>query len=188
MTTEVLEQAIATTRGVLANVSRDQLDDATPCASWKVRDLINHIVGGQYFFAGGVRGELPSGETDWAAGDFLADFDTRARQCVDAFNSDGAMDKMLTLPFGQMPGSAFIGLASTDTFTHGWDLARAIGQPFDADHDSIEGCLEFIGPISEPGAEANRAPAFGPPMTPPDDASPVDRLIALTGRDPGWTP
>ena len=119
MTTEVLEQAIATTRGVLANVSRDQLDDATPCASWKVRDLINHIVGGQYFFAGGVRGELPSGETDWAAGDFLADFDTGARQCVDAFNSDGAMDKMLTLPFGQMPGSAFIGLASTDTFTHG---------------------------------------------------------------------
>ena len=67
-------------------------------------------------------------------------------------------------------------------------FARAIGQPFDADHDTIEGCLEFIGPISEPGAEANRAPAFGPALTPPDDASPVDRLIALTGRDPEWTP
>ena len=38
------------------------------------------------------------------------------------------------------------------------------------------------------GAAANRAPAFGPAVTPPDDGSPVDRLIALTGRDPGWTP
>jgi len=183
MTTEVLEQAIATTRGVLANVSRDQLDDATPCASWKVRDLINHIVGGQYFFAGGVRGELPSGDTDWAAGDFLADFDTGARQCVDAFNSDGAMDKMLTLPFGQMPGSAFIGLASTDTFTHGWDLARATGQEVDWD----PGLLEVVHREIAATAEMGRAMGiYGPPV-PVDGSEPVlARALGLTGRDPHW--
>ena len=48
------------------------------------------------------------------------------------------------------------------------------------------GCLEFVGPISQPGAEGNRAPAFGPVVAPADDASGVDRLIALTGRDPEW--
>ena len=182
MTTEVLEQAIATTRGVLANVSRDQLDDATPCASWKVRDLINHIVGGQYFFAGGVRGELPSGETDWAAGDFLADFDTGARQCVDAFNSDGAMDKMLTLPFGQMPGSAFIGLASTDTFTHGWDLARATGQDTDLAPQLATGLLAGARVAIPPELRSEDGAVFGLEQTAPADASNADQLAAFLGR------
>jgi len=182
MTTEVLEQAIATTRGVLANVSRDQLDDATPCASWKVRDLINHIVGGQYFFAGGVRGELPSGETDWAAGDFLADFDTWARQCVDAFNSDGAMDKMLTLPFGQMPGSAFIGLASTDTFTHGWDLARATGQDTDLAPQLATGLLAGARVAIRPELRSEDGAVFGFEQTAPADASNADQLAAFLGR------
>jgi len=182
MTTEVLEQAIATTRGVLANVSRDQLDDATPCASWKVRDLINHIVGGQYFFAGGVRGELPSGETDWAAGDFLADFDTGARQCVDAFNSDGAMDKMLTLPFGQMPGSAFIGLASTDTFTHGWDLARATGQDTDLAPQLATGLLAGARMAIPPELRSEDGAVFGLEQTAPADASNADQLAAFLGR------
>ena len=50
MSTQALEQAIAITRGVLANVTPDQMGDATPCAQWKVSDLVNHIVGGQYFF------------------------------------------------------------------------------------------------------------------------------------------
>jgi len=182
MTTEVLEQAIATTRGVLANVSRDQLDDATPCASWKVRDLINHIVGGQYFFAGGVRGELPSGDTDWAAGDFLADFDTGARQCVDAFNSDGAMDKMLTLPFGQMPGSAFIGLASTDTFTHGWDLARATGQDTDLAPQLATGLLAGARMAIPPELRSEDGAVFGLEQTAPADASNADQLAAFLGR------
>ena len=182
MTTEVLEQAIATTRGVLANVSRDQLDDATPCASWKVRDLINHIVGGQYFFAGGVRGELPSGDTDWAAGDFLADFDTGARQCVDAFNSDGAMDKMLTLPFGQMPGSAFIGLASTDTFTHGWDLARATGQDTDLAPQLATGLLAGARMAIPPELRSADGAVFGLEQTAPADASNADQLAAFLGR------
>ena len=182
MTTEVLEQAIATTRGVLANVSPDQLDDATPCASWKVRDLINHIVGGQYFFAGGVRGELPSGDTDWAAGDFLADFDTGARQCVDAFNSDGAMDRMLTLPFGQMPGSAFIGLASTDTFIHGWDLARATGQDTDLAPQLATGLLAGARMAIPPELRSEDGAVFGLEQTAPADASNADQLAAFLGR------
>jgi len=28
--------------------------------------------------------------------------------------------------------------------------------------------------------------AFAPPVTPPTDATPVQRLVALSGRNPGW--
>ena len=37
-----------------------------------------------------------------------------------------------------------------------------IGQPFDADDATIAGCLEFIEPMSQPGAESNREPASVP--------------------------
>ena len=60
MSTEPYAQSIATTRTVLAAVTADQLDLDTPCASWKVRDLIDHLVGAQYFFLAGFRGTPPS--------------------------------------------------------------------------------------------------------------------------------
>src|SRR5260370_27485450 len=122
MATEPLEQAIASARTVLAGVSKDQLGDATPCAAWKVSDLINHIVGGQSFFEAGAKGDPPApGETDYAATDFIAAFDDAAKRSVAAFSADGVMERMLTLPFGQMPGGAFMGLAATDPFTHDSD-------------------------------------------------------------------
>ena len=53
MATEGLEQAMGVAKGVLASVKPDQLDDPTPCKSWKVRDVINHIVGGSYLLRSG---------------------------------------------------------------------------------------------------------------------------------------
>ena len=74
MTVETLERAIASTKRVLANMSPDQLDQTTPCQSWKVRDLINHFVGGTY--------------ADGAA------------HAVGAFNASGVTEKTMKLPFG----------------------------------------------------------------------------------------
>src|SRR3954451_21442976 len=105
MSTEGLQEAIATTRGVLSGVRADQLDTSTPCASWKVSDIINHVVGGQYFFAAAMTGDQPQGDApDFAAGDYVAAFDQGAAACVAAFEADGAMERTVTLPFGQMPG------------------------------------------------------------------------------------
>ena len=51
MGADMLAQAFASTAGVLAGVEVQQLDGATPCASWRVRELVNHIVGGPIYFA-----------------------------------------------------------------------------------------------------------------------------------------
>ena len=51
MGADMLAQAFASTAGVLAEVDAQQLDGATPCASWQVRELINHLVGGTIYFA-----------------------------------------------------------------------------------------------------------------------------------------
>ena len=60
------------------------------------------------------------------------------------------MEKILTLPFGEMPGAAFVGIAATDTFTHGWDVAKATGQKTDLDPDlaaqMLAGARQFVSP------------------------------------------
>ena len=101
MSIQPLEQAVAVSRSVLANVTPNQLHDSTPCASWDVAELINHMVGGQAFFAAALAGEMPEGEApDFAAGDFVAAFDEASAACTAGFGGGGVMENMYTLPFG----------------------------------------------------------------------------------------
>ncbi len=181
MATEGLEQAITSTRGVLANVTADQLGDPTPCREWTVRELVNHIVGGQQFFTKAVNGEALDGlDEDFAAGDFVATFDEWSAQSLAAFQADGAMERTLSLPFGEMPGAAFLGMATSDTFTHGWDLAKATGQSTDLAPDLAATLLEH-GQIPD-AFRSEEGSIFGMEQTAPDGASNADRFAAYLGR------
>lgn len=186
MSTQGLEQAFAATRDVLAKVKPDQMDDGTPCASWKVRDLVNHIVAGSQWFGSTMdagASENPGEPDNFADGDYMATFDDGAKNSVAAFGKQGALEKNVKLPFGEFPGSAFLGLATTDTLVHGWDLAKAIGQPTDLNPALSSQVLEnakktipdaFRGPDG-------KAP-FGPACDAPADAPPADQLAAFLGR------
>jgi uncharacterized protein (TIGR03086 family) len=184
MSTQPLETAIQSTRGVLADVRRDQLGLPTPCASWTVADVINHVVASQYFFASAMRGERPSAERpDFAAGDFLAAFDEGSAASVDAFGSEGAMERTVHLPFGDMPGSVVVGLATTDTLTHGWDVARATGQPSDLASDVAAALLASLRTTLPPEVRGpdGQAP-FGPEQQAPAGSNNADQLAAFLGR------
>ena len=68
---------------MLASVTADQLQNATPCDSWDVAGVINHVVGAQHFFVAGMKGQPPAGgDTNWAEGDFVAAFDEAAAATV----------------------------------------------------------------------------------------------------------
>lgn len=132
MSTQPLKMANASTRSVLANITADQLQNTSPCASWDVAGIINHIIAGQGFFVAGLTGQPASREeVDHSAGDFLTAYDAATQAAVDCFEADGALDGMVKMPFGEMPGRAVLSLAMTDTFTHGWDIAKATGQSTD---------------------------------------------------------
>lgn len=183
MATEPLEQAIASTRTVLTGVSRDQLSDDTPCATWKVSDLVNHIVGGQFFFEAMAKGEAPAAsETDFSATDFVATFDEGARRNLAAFHADGVMERTLTLPFGQMPGAAFMGIAATDTFTHGWDLAKATGQSTDLAPELAAQLLVGARQAIQPSFRNPQGEPFGPEQQASAGACNADQLAAFLGR------
>lgn len=76
-------------------------------------------------------------------------------------------------------------VALDELVLHGWDLARATGQPFDVEPADAAALLPFL----ERSASPEGTPGlFGPAVPVPADAPVLDRLVGLAGRDPGWTP
>ena len=98
MSAQPFEQAVSVARGVLAGVSADQLDAATPCESWDVAALINHILGGQHFFLASLNSTPPAEPPDVAAGDFVAAFDEVSSACITAFRADGVLEQTIHAP------------------------------------------------------------------------------------------
>ena len=48
MGAEILARANPSTEKLLANTPRDQLKLASPCASWRVGDVVSHLVGNNF--------------------------------------------------------------------------------------------------------------------------------------------
>lgn len=182
--TAALQQVQSITRGILENVSADQMQASTPCASWDVKALINHMVGANIFFAAGMAGQPPAGiDEDFAEGDFLAAFDTHAGEALAAFQQEGALERTVSLPFGDMPGMGFMGIAMSDTFQHAWDLAKATGQDTNL---APELATQILAASKQSIQDSYRGPEgapFGPPAQCADDACPADQLAAFLGRE-----
>jgi uncharacterized protein (TIGR03086 family) len=185
MATEGFEQAVSVAKGVLANVKPDQLDDGTPCASWKVRDVINHLVGGSYFFAAATNGDAAgdgADAPDFASGDFRAAYEDGSKQAIEAFAAPGAMERIVKVPFGEFPGAAWMGLATTDTFTHAWDLAKSTGQSTDLAPQLAEQLLVGARQAISDAVRGDEPMPFAAEKSCPDGASAADRLAAFLGR------
>ncbi len=113
----------------------------------------------------------------------MAAFDEATAATVAAFSAEGALQKMVSLPFGQMPGAAWAGLATTDTFTHGWDLAKSTGQSTDLDPALAAQLLQASKMMIQPAfrGEDGKAP-FTAEQPAPEGASAADQLAAFLGR------
>ncbi|MFD2083567.1 hypothetical protein [Actinopolymorpha cephalotaxi] len=68
---------------------------------------------------------------------------------------------------------------------HGWDLAVATGQSLDCPDDVARAAYDATARSAE---QAREMGLFGPPVEVPTRASELDRVLALSGRDPRWTP
>jgi len=190
MSVEMVETAIDRAGVVLRGVSSDQYGLDTPCRSWRVRDLINHMVAATQWFAESVdSGVAPEGDDDVSVdvtgGDVLAAYADGSKRAIAAFSERGVMDKTVKLPFGDVPCSAFAKFAAMDQYVHAWDLAKATKQPTDVMPEFAEELLVFCRrAVTDDMRGPEGVALFRPEVAISNNASAPDRLAAYLGRTP----
>lgn len=183
---EAYTVAAARTGELIAATGADQLESSTPCRTWTARALINHIVGGQYMFAGAAAGEplgdMSAPRPDFAAGDAVAAQRDASAKVAAVITAPGLDQRMAELPFGTLPAAMVPGLACYEQVVHGWDLARATGQDAAMPGEVVELLYPFaeqlLANVPRDGV------AFDAVVDVPAGAPTIDRLVALSGRKP----
>jgi uncharacterized protein (TIGR03086 family) len=183
---ELHDEALASTRRYVAGVADDQWGADSPCEGWSVRELVNHIVSGNYW-----AGELATGRTieevgDRLDGDVLGDdalsaYDASGGAASAAFRMPGAMEAPCAVSYGPVPGEVYAGHRFLDVLIHGWDVAQATGQDTTLAPQLVEACWAVVEPQRELLAGSGM---FGSRHDAPEGADRQTALLALLGRTP----
>ena len=185
-----LGAAAAEVARVVAGVRDEQLGDPTPCGDMPVAALLDHLVGlTSAFRLSAEKAQSPGGPSASAAA-LAPDWRTRLPEQLDAlavaWRSPSAWEGSAVAGGVEMPAPMMAAVALDELVVHGWDLAVATGQPYSVSDADAEACARFAGAVGESPEE--RAGLYGPRVEVPPGASSFDRLLGLTGRDPGWRP
>lgn len=176
-------------------VRDDQLEDPTPCSSYALGDLLQHVRGLAEAFTLAARKEQPSGgskpppqgDASLLPDDWRGETATWLDRLVDAWSDPAAWEGTTWIAGFEAPSSAVGITAANELVAHGWDVARASGQQLVLDDASLAPAREFVAMMSGPGSDEVRGDAFGPALPVPVGASVLDEVIAGNGRDPAWS-
>ena len=179
---------------LVTQVADGELGQPTPCPSYTVGDLIDHIGGLALAFTAAAQKETSDYTGTPSAGDGSR-LEAGWRERIDrdltalalAWQDPAAWDGLTQIGGGDAPGE-IAGLSLADELVvHGWDLARATGRPFAADPPMVDAAQRFLSMFASPDAQAGPDVPFGPSQALPAEGPALDRLVALAGRDPHWT-
>ena len=179
---------------LVQGVRDDQLDAPTPCPDYSLGALLDHVGGLALAFTMAAHKETPpesagpSGDASRLGDDFRTRIPQALKEMAEAWRAPDAWTGMTQAGGIDLPGevAALVGL--DEVVIHGWDLARSSGQPFTVEPGLLEMVHGFVAQFSGPGNEESRAGLFGPEVPVPADASLLDRVVGMTGRDPRWSP
>jgi uncharacterized protein (TIGR03086 family) len=178
------------TSELLTNITDADLAATTPCADFSVGDVVHHLGGLALAFAaaarkdrGSLTGTPPSVDAAQLDSDWRTSYPARLIELAQAWAEPGAWEGMTRIAGMDMPGEAVGLVGLTEVVIHGWDLARATGQTYDVNPEIAEAVLANVAEFAAQGPVEG---LFGPAVPILDDAPLLDRIVALSGRDPGW--
>jgi uncharacterized protein (TIGR03086 family) len=171
---------------LLQGVTDDQLTWPSPCAAYSAGDLIDHIdqVSEQFTaLAAKVNGSqsavTPSSShlgATWRIG-----VARHIRALGAAWDDPAAWSGNPGLPALDLPSEVWGKIALTEMVVHGWDVAQATKQFFDLPEQTLRACFDHVREFvpSAPVPEL-----WGPTTHADDDATLLERIVAITGRQP----
>ncbi|MFC9679372.1 TIGR03086 family metal-binding protein [Streptomyces sp. NPDC056948] len=173
-------------------VTDEQLADPTPCPKYAVRHVLAHLAGLAVAFRDAGRKDLgvttdtrPDSTVPELGPGWREELPKVLGEMAEAWRDPAAWTGMTRAGSVDMPGE-IAGLVATDELViHGWDLARATGQPYAPDPAALQACHGFLeAAVDDPG----RGEIFGPVVRVEADAPLLARTVGLSGRDPEWAP
>ncbi len=179
--TDELDSAEATLRvlqQVVHGIAADDRSRQTPCREFDVDALTDHLLHSIAVLGGAAGAELPERDGSDSVERQIV---LAARPALDAWHRRGLEG---TLPFGesQAPATMMAGVLSIEFLVHAWDYATATGRPIDVADSLCDYVMGLATKIITPPARGGAG--FDEPVEVAQDASPLERLVAFTGRDP----
>lgn len=171
------------------NVSAEQYDEPSNCGDWTVRQLIEHVVGGNLMATILAKGGSREAALEpFKRGDVLRNnaseaFNGSFRTMLDALKRPGVLDKTVHHPAMDMPGRQLFQFRLADVALHGWDLARSTGQDEALSPIVVQALWDSFQPMA-PMMKQSGVFGDGPSGNVADTAPLQERLLDLTGRRP----
>jgi uncharacterized protein (TIGR03086 family) len=178
---------------LVARVTDAELARSTPCPAYTLGDLIEHIGGTALAFTAAARKDTgrradraPAGDASRLEPGWRERIPRDLAVLAAAWSEPGAWTGMTRIAGGEAPADV-VGLSAADELiVHGWDLARATGQPYAGDPEALDAARGFLAMFASPDAPAGPDVPFGPARPLADDAPLLDQVLALAGRDLDW--
>ena len=176
-----LDELMPLLHGLVDRISAEQLDDRTPCVNFTVTGVLEHMIGGAGAFSPMLRGQAPPAAGAQTTTGTLQDRWRAAMiDLLDAVHSEGAADRTIASPFGEVPGAVFMRFVAFDGLVHGWDLATATKQRYAPPDDLVHEVDAFARQAVAPGMR--NGDTFAAETDAPADADALERLVAFSGR------
>lgn len=167
---------------VAASVRDDQFGARTPCEKFTAAELLAHLGWVLPSSERAARKE-PQTPADSQSPPDPAAVAEAARRVAAAWSDPAAYGGITAFGPGNMPAGLAAVITLQELALHGWDLARATGQAFEASETSGRAALEAVNQLA-PNARTNGS--YGPPFTTSAPAPAFQQALADSGRDPGW--
>ena len=181
---EQLSEILPAVNDLVDHIDQTQLNGPTPCDRFTVHDVLDHMIVLGSSFASMFRGETPPEITAPAVyGRTPAPEFRKAMDALfDAIRSEGAMERIIDSPVGAMPGETFARLVALDGVVHGYDLSKATGLPYVLSSEVVDAIDGFARAALTDDLRNDAGDPFSYPTAAPDDATPIERVAAFTGR------
>jgi len=173
---DLLGRALDYTHGRLTQVRGGHLDRPTPCAGWRLSDLLVHMEDSLDAFAEAAGGQVGVHLTHTTEGRVAA-IEQKACALLGMWGRPGPGDVLVGGL--DLASPLLVATAALEITAHGWDVGRGTGEAAPIPTDLARALLPVAGLTV---TEADRGIRFGPALPVPDDADPDLRLLAFLGR------
>ncbi|MGK8511732.1 TIGR03086 family metal-binding protein [Nocardia asiatica] len=175
---------------VVGRITDDQLGAPTPCTDATVRDLLAHVLDLTEAFRQSATKEAVGGSVSppppterVLPEDWRERIPAQLDALVTAWREPAAWDGVTEAGGVSEPAPVMARIALDEVVVHGWDLAKATGQPFTCAAGDLATLLDLLRETPAEGVPG----AFGPVQPVTAEASDLEKVLAYTGRRADWT-